>query len=185
MPRKTKTRRNLLEYLPNELFEEIFSYLNGVHVVYAFSQLNSRFQRLLFNFNYQFLSFHQKNKHQFDLVFRICDTKQCKSLKLLNDEYTYGQIDYFFQNYSLVQHFSSLELFSITNSKSLNESLLLTQLPFLSNLISLTLKSICGEKMSEFDLPNLKKLVFASCTNTNWIRVRFLRKIPSISFLCF
>ncbi|CAF1293938.1 unnamed protein product [Adineta steineri] len=47
---------------------------------------------------------------------------------------------------------------------------ILSQLSFLSNLVSLTIKSICGQTMSQFNLPNLKKLVFSSCKNINWIQ---------------
>jgi hypothetical protein len=167
-----KNCSTLLEYFPNELFNGIFSYLNGIDGIYAFSYLNYRFQCLLFNYHYQSFDFTSINKHKFDIVFQFFDAQQCKSFNLSNDDYTYGQIDYFFQNYSLIQLFSQLESLSIVSLKSLNESLLLSQLPFLSNLVSLTLKPICGEKMSEFNLPNLKKFVFGSCTNTNWIRVR-------------
>jgi hypothetical protein len=33
------------------------------------------------------------------------------------------------------------------------------------------MKSVCGQRMSKFDLPQLKKLVVWSCRNTDWLKV--------------
>ncbi len=71
--RQKQNSLTLLEHLPNELFAQIFSYLNGVDAVFAFSQLNYRFQCLLFDYC-QF----------FDLVFQQHDTPK--------------QIEYFIEN---------------------------------------------------------------------------------------
>ena len=168
---KSEKDRDLLESLPNELFEEIFSYLNGVYVIYAFSSLNSRIERLLFNRHYPFLGFKSKSKYQFDLSVRYSNFQQCKSLKPCNDQCNYGQTEYFFQNYSLSSRFSSLEYFSIISRHYLNGSYLSNELFNLSNLVSLTLKSFCGDSISELNLANLRKLVFSSCTNTKWLTV--------------
>ncbi|CAF1148241.1 unnamed protein product [Rotaria sordida] len=44
------------------------------------------------------------------------------------------------------------------------------ELPFLSNLVTLEIESICGDNIPEFELPNLKKLIFTSCSNTRWLK---------------
>ncbi len=48
--RSKQTYLALLEHLPNETFIEIFSYLNGVDAIFAFSNLNNRFQCLLYEY---------------------------------------------------------------------------------------------------------------------------------------
>ncbi|CAF3763984.1 unnamed protein product [Rotaria sp. Silwood1] len=57
-----------------------------------------------------------------------------------------------------------------TRSDSQKTYTILSQLPSLTNLLSLTIQSICGDSMSQFDLPNLKRLVFTSCLNIDWIK---------------
>jgi hypothetical protein len=156
----------LFEYLPNELFGQIFSYLNGADAVFAFSRLNNRFQSLLVEFS-QIFDFKSISKAKFDIVFRRHDTRQWKSLQLSNDDDTPGQVEYFLQTYFYVDHFFQLQSLSFVKMKAFNDYTLLTCLPSLPNLISLKIASICGKKMSSFDLPKLKKLVFSSCTNIN------------------
>ncbi len=48
--RLKQTPLALLEHLPNEIFISIFSYLNDVDSIFAFSNLNNRFQCLLFEY---------------------------------------------------------------------------------------------------------------------------------------
>ena len=93
-------------------------------------------------------------------------------MKLSDDTNTPGQVEYFFKNYFLIDNFSQLRSLSVVRIKPLNQSLLLSQLPFLTNLVSLRIESICGNNISDFDLPQLKKLIFSSCANTNWLKVK-------------
>ncbi|CAF1293921.1 unnamed protein product [Adineta steineri] len=73
--RKHHRRSTLLEHLPNELLAEIFSYLNGIDAIFAFSQLNQRFQYLL-NENCFFFDFKSISKFQFDFIFQHYSTKR-------------------------------------------------------------------------------------------------------------
>jgi len=158
---------NSIEALPNELFGQIFSYLNGIDASFAFSYLNTRFQCLLKEYcrRFDFLSI---NKIKFDIFFEQYDTQWCKSLRLSNDDDTHGQIEYFFRFYSLIDHFSQLKSLSLLNAGSI----IISQIVLPTNLVSLTLKPICGKTMSEFSFSNLKRLAITSCKNTEWIKVR-------------
>jgi hypothetical protein len=161
----------LLEQLANEIFVEILSYLNGIDAVFAFSQLNHRFQSLLCEYC-QVFDFKSTSKQKFDLVLQRHDTQQCKSLQLSNDEHTPRQIEYFIKNYSLIEHFPQLESLSILKLKDVYRShSIFHQLQFLPNLHSLIIESICRTTISHFDLPKVKRLVVSSCKDTKWILV--------------
>jgi len=168
---KFKSSPTLLECLPNEIFMEIFSYLNGVDVDFAFSNLSHRFQCLLLEYC-QFFDFKSISKVKFDFIFRRYDTRKWKFLQLSNDEHTPGQIEYFCQSYSLADLCPQLESLSLLNIEhiSKNHSLLYQSLSF-TNLQSLKIESICGTTMTHCNLPKLKRLVVSSCRNTKWIMV--------------
>jgi hypothetical protein len=72
---KVQRKRNLtlLEYLSNEIFVQILSYLNPVDAVLAFSYINNHFQCLLFEY--------------------------WPALRFSNDDDTRGQIQYFAHNF--------------------------------------------------------------------------------------
>lgn len=155
------------EQLPNEIIAEIFSFLLGNDCVLAFSCLNQRFQCLIEEysrgFNFQFV-----NKTQFDWFFEQYDKNWWKSLKLSN-EYIFGQIEYFFQCYSLVDDRSQLQSLSLLQLEHVDQFHLSYQLSFLTNLVSLTIKPFCGQILSSIDLPNLKRLAISSCRNTQFL----------------
>ncbi|CAF3596074.1 unnamed protein product [Rotaria sp. Silwood1] len=159
----------LIERLSNEIFIEIFSYLNGVDAAFAFSRLNYRFQCLLLEYC-QFFDCKSASKVPFELVFRRHDTQQWKSLQLYDDDDTSGQIEYFNKNYSFVEHFPQLQSLSLLEMKTEHIYRLLYQLRSLTNLNSLTIESICGKKCLNISLPKLKRLAFSSCRNTKWIK---------------
>jgi hypothetical protein len=99
-----------------------------------------------------------------------CQIFDFKSIKKISDDDddTSGQIEYFSQFYFRTKSFSQLKSLSILGIEIDNMSKLL----FLTNLVSLTMKSICGKRMSTFDLLQLKKkLVVNSCRNKNWLKV--------------
>jgi hypothetical protein len=89
--KRIKRDNTLFEQLPNELFIEIFRYLNGVDIVYAFLQLNNRFQCLLNTYVTTF-DFKYVSKAKFDFVTRQHDIHQWRSLRLSDDDETPGQI---------------------------------------------------------------------------------------------
>jgi hypothetical protein len=190
--RSKQTSSTLLEHLPNEIFVEIFSYLNGIDAAFAFLQLNYRFQSLLFEYC-QLFDFKSISKTKFDLVLEQHDRLRWKSLQLSNDDDTPGQIEYFIENYPLIKHFSQLQSLSILKLKSPDKlkilidefrsllkstskplytyEILVDQLRSLTNLQSLTIESICGTAMTNLNFPKLKRLVLSSCRNTKWIMV--------------
>ncbi len=165
--RRKRDHLKLFEYLPNELIVEIFSYLNGVDAVFAFSQLNYCFQCLLLKYCRKF-DFKSIRKRKLNYVLQHCDTKQWKSLRFSNDNNTPEQIEYFFRCYFHTKTFPQLESLSLLGMKIDN---MLIHLASLRNLVSLTIKSVCGQKMSTVNLPQLKKLVVQSCRNTDWLKV--------------
>ena len=102
--RRERNWSTFLEDLPNELFAQIFSYLNGVDDLFAFSHLNNRFQCLLIE-NCQFFDFKWISKLKFDLVFQYDNTKQWKSLRICDDKHTPDHVEYFCQFYSLINDY--------------------------------------------------------------------------------
>lgn len=106
-----------LECLPNKLFVKIFSYLNGIDTFFAFSNLNNRFQSILFKYCQSF-DFKSISKTKFDFILQGHHFQQCKLLRLSNDEYTPGQIEYFFQSYSLTNLCPQLESLSLLKLKT-------------------------------------------------------------------
>ena len=161
-----------LEVLPNELFIEILSYLNGVDAVIAFANLNYRLQCLLNKYS-QFFNFKSKRKAKFDYVFQQHDTRQWKSLQLSNDDHTPGQIDYFIKNYLFTECFLKVESLRIVKIKHIYKynALIDLLIQYFTNLNVLTIESICGTTMSSYRLPKLKRLVISSCRNAEWIMV--------------
>jgi hypothetical protein len=168
--RQRSNRSILFEQLPNEIIAEIFSYLNGFDVIFTFSKLNHHFQCLVFEYC-QYFDFQFISKTQFDLVYQYHNTKQWKSLRISDDKHTPDFVEYFCQFYSLINDFPRLQSLSIVNLNIYNNYSIFSQLPCLTNLVSLTIESVCGDKMSPFDLPNLKRLVLTSCADINWIKV--------------
>ncbi|CAF5029137.1 unnamed protein product [Rotaria sp. Silwood1] len=155
--------------LPNELFLEVFEYLNGVDIIYAFSQLNNRFQHLLINYVHTF-DFTSITKAKFDYVTQHHDIHRWKSLRLSEDEQTPGQIRLFAQLFPFSQYISQLQSLSIINMKPSFAKTILSQFISFDHLISLTITTICGENIQPFKLPSLKQLVFTGCKHNNWIK---------------
>jgi len=106
--RQKRDHLKLFKYLPHELIGKIFSYLNGVDAVFAFSQVNYRFQRLLLKYCQRF-DFKSIRKRKLNYVFQHCDTNQWKSLRFSYDDNTPEQIEYFFEFYAHIKTFPQLE----------------------------------------------------------------------------
>ncbi|CAF3933453.1 unnamed protein product [Rotaria sordida] len=159
----------LLEALPNEIFLEIFQYLNGVDTIYAFSQLNNRFQHLLIKYVKTF-DFKSITKVKFDFVTQHHDIHRWRSLRLSEDIETPGQIGLFCQLFPLPKYISQIQSLSILNMKPKFAKTVLSQLISFDYLISLTVTTICGENIQPFKLSSLKQLVFTGCKHNNWIK---------------
>ncbi|CAF3381864.1 unnamed protein product [Rotaria socialis] len=167
--RRQRTCSTLLEGLPNELLAQIFSYLNGVDAIYAFSCLNNRFKCLLIE-TCELFDFKSISKLKFDLVLQHQNTKRWKSLRISDDEHTPGHTEYVCQVYSLSNDFPQLQSLVLLHLHSQKMCTVLSQLSSLKTLVSLTIKSLCREIMPPLDLPNLKKLVFGACSHIDWIK---------------
>ena len=168
--KRFKAASTVLEQLPNELFVEIFAYLSGADVVYSFSQLNIRIKNLILNYCHTF-DFQSVHKTKFDLVIQQHNPRHWHSLRLSNDDETPGQIEYFLRLHPLNQRVSQLKSIAFADVNPINGNVLLSQLPSLVNLVSLTIKSVCGECLSSLSLPSLKRLVLTSCACSNCIMV--------------
>jgi tRNA uridine 5-carbamoylmethylation protein Kti12 len=114
------------------------------------------------------------SKAKFDRVFWQYDTQQWKSLQFSDDDDDdiHEQIDYFTDNYFLIELFPQLQSFSMLKIKTgYRYNTLLYQLQSLTNLNSLIIESICRTTMPKFYLSKLQRLILSSCRNTKWIKV--------------
>ncbi|CAF3972744.1 unnamed protein product [Rotaria sp. Silwood1] len=159
----------VLESFPNELFVQIFSYLTSVDTIIAFSNLNNRFQCLVFTYCQTF-DLISINKKKCDFIFQFYETNQWKSLRIPNNDQRPFWIDYFMENYFSIKNFSQLQTLSMGQLNDRTQQLFFSLLPSLTNLISLSIDSLCGKDILPFDLPKLQKLIFGSCENIDWIK---------------
>ena len=169
--KRFKREPSSLEFLPNELFVAIFSYLNGVDTVYAFAKLNTRFQCLLHDYVEDF-DFKSTSKAKFDFILRVHDTQQWRSLCLSNGERTPGQIKSFSQLFpprQNINHIKSLIALDMTPEYA---SEFFLQINSLQYLTSLSVDRVCGLTINAVELPALKRLCFTSCKRTEWIMVK-------------
>jgi hypothetical protein len=182
-----------LENLPNELFYEIFDYLEGCQLYEAFSNLNTRFQHLLdcssFRLKIRYSSYQEDQHHRSTDIITL-NRHKILSLSLyrslLNGES--------FPRFTIDSSFSCLESLVLENIKS-NELLpLLIGLISLPRLCALTiepddaLEDIDNVYQAIFQLPMLKynKLSFFSffsfetfiplpiANNEQWTRIEYL-----------
>jgi hypothetical protein len=161
----------LLERLPNEIFLEIFNYLSDVDIVYAFSQLNNRFQYLILNYCNKF-DFKSVSKAKFKFIIQEHDTQQWRSLRLSDDDNTPGQITLFSQLFPFVKYVPQLEILSLINMKLKTAKYIIPQIKTFTHLVSLTIGSICGKDILTLELPSLKYLIVSSCNHSKWMEVR-------------
>jgi hypothetical protein len=168
--KRFKRDSTLLERLPNELFIETFSYLSDVDIVYAFSQLNHRFQCLIHDCCNTF-DFTSVSKSKFKLVIREHDTKQWRSLRLSDDDETPGQVILFSHLFPFAKRVPQLEALSLINMKPKIAQVLMLQLKTFAHLVSLTIGTVCGENIPSLELPSLKHLVVSACKTSKWMKV--------------
>ena len=126
------------EVLPNELLLECFKYLNGIHILYSFDQLNYRLNKLIRNIPLS-LNFQNISKKIFDEICMKSLTKeeikkQIYSLKLSNQNIDY-QIQPFLSWFSL-EEFSQLQSLTLIEITKHNQLQLMSMLPSLTQLSS-------------------------------------------------
>ncbi|CAF0846030.1 unnamed protein product [Adineta ricciae] len=166
--KRIKRVSSSFEQLPNELLVDILGYLTSVDAVYAFCQLNHRFQCLLFNYVKDF-DFQSVKKSKFDYVTRHHDIHSWRSLRLSNDELTPCQIQYFCQRYSQLQYLSQLQILSLVNIDLKLNREMFSQLASFDQLVSLTIGTVCGRNMPLFRLPSLRRLTVIGCNDMSWL----------------
>ena len=168
--KRFKRDSTLLEYLPNELFIEIFSYLSDVDTVCAFSRLNQRFHYLILNYCYNF-NFTSVSKVRFDYVIRQHDIHRWRSLCLSDDDHTPGQINTFLSIVSFAEHISQLKALSMVNMQTNTAFGIFFTTNIMPTSCSLSIGSICGKTIPLLELSSLKHLVIVSCMHTSWMKV--------------
>jgi hypothetical protein len=169
--KRFKRESTTLEHLPNELFVEFFGYLNGVDTVYAFSNLNTRFQCLINDYVRDF-DFKFVSKAKFDFVTQLHHIHRWRSLRLSDGDQTPGQIKSFCQLFPLAQHIHQIQSLAVLDMTPMYAQEFLPQIGSLKCLTSLSIGRICGFNIQSFELPSLKRLVLTSCRYTYWITVR-------------
>ncbi|CAF0866381.1 unnamed protein product [Adineta steineri] len=174
-PKRFKRESTTFEYLPNEICVEIFSYINGVDTVYAFSLLNLRFQSLINNY-VDIFNFKSISKKKFDFVIqRHHNIQQWQSLCLSNNDDTPGQIKLFCQLFPSTedidqfQSLTKLQSLTILNAQDKDTEKFLLQIPLFNNLVSLSIENVCGVSIQSINLPTLQRLTLTSCKHTSWI----------------
>jgi hypothetical protein len=169
--KRFKRESTTLEHLPNELFVEIFGYLNGVDAVYAFSQVNIRFQCLL-NDYVNIFNFKSISKAKFNFVIRLHNIHRWRSLCLSDDDdETPGQIKLFCQLFPLGEYIRQLQSLNVLSMKPKDAQEFLLQIRSFNNLVSLSIEKICGFDIQSIELLSLKRLTLTSCKHTQWIMV--------------
>lgn len=169
-PKRFKREYSILEHLPNELFVEIFTYLNGVDAIYAFFYLNSRLQCLLNDYVNTF-DFKSISKAKFHFVTQRHDLQRWRSLRLSDDVDTPGQIELFSQLFPLAKNINHIQSLAAVNMKTEHAQDFLVQIQSFNHLVSLSIGKICGSNIASMELPALKRLILISCKHTNWIKV--------------
>ncbi|CAF3332617.1 unnamed protein product [Rotaria sp. Silwood2] len=116
------------ERLVNELILDTFECLKSVHLLQAFSNLNSRFNNLLItHFRTHGLDFRSISKHDFDTVCEqnlpwIAD--RITALRLSDDDDTPNQIDLFLSKFLTFHRFvqlKSLSLYHLSSFEIINK----------------------------------------------------------------
>jgi len=143
--------------LSNELFYEIFDYLDGYHIYRAFSKLNQRFQQLL-NSSSLLFKIHFHSTWNKTLINNYKQIIQLYSHKILSLNFELPLRSSIFIDSS----FNHLKSLSLIEFDPIRHHLHISNLTSLPNLISLTIKT--RDNVSElrdiyqfvFTLPKLK-----------------------------
>ncbi|CAF1238528.1 unnamed protein product [Adineta steineri] len=131
-----------IEELPNELFYEIFEYLDGCDIYKAFSKLNARFHHLINNSPIPLkiqVAFKSESESESELKYYcknviLPNRNRIVSLYLTRDFF----IDEFFQYCIIDASFTSLEFIDLIDISSAKLLVLLSYLKSLPRLFSLS-----------------------------------------------
>ncbi|CAF1241103.1 unnamed protein product [Adineta steineri] len=184
-------RKNCIENLPNEIFYEIFDYLEGCLLYEAFSNLNYRFQQLLIdssvrlkiNFvSYSGLLLEQRSKH-------IVIPKRHQIISF-NFDNAFGESP-IFTWFPINSQFNRLESITLRDIRTGELLLLLVDLVFLPRLFSLTIylhktsKDLSYLYKLIFNLPKLKyhKLSFRGLKINNPLLMATNKQLSTIEYL--
>lgn len=171
--KRFKPNPTLFEQLPNEVLIEILDYLNGVDAVFAFSNLNYRFQCLLLQYT-KIFDFKSVSKAKFDFIIQQHHPIRWQSLCLSDDHDTPDQIAAFRQRFSFDKYLTQLYSLKLLNNK-VNESYsLLSEISSLKYIVSLSIDHVClcENNVQSLKLPSLKKLTICTCQVSDWIQVK-------------
>ncbi|CAF1433326.1 unnamed protein product [Rotaria sp. Silwood1] len=154
---KTINSLSSIETFPNEIFYEIFDYLNGCDIYSAFSNLNYRFQQF-FNSS----SFLLKIKFYFISNHLFLNNYKHKILSL--NLWPAFYINDFFSWFIIDSSFDRLESIILPRIKQKTLLLVLKKLIYLPRLFSLSIEfyDTCDVYQSIFTLPMLKYLKVTS-----------------------
>ncbi|CAF3883786.1 unnamed protein product [Rotaria sp. Silwood1] len=149
-----------IENLSNELFYELFDYLDGIDIYKAFSNLNYRFQQLLNSSARLFkINITCQYEESYTEIF-----KQLTLLNHLNKHQIYSfficipyQAEHFFSSYSIDSSFDHLESFVLDQIEPTILIQLLSKLTCLPRLFSLTIDML--DHLSK--LTDIYQLIFA------------------------
>ncbi|CAF3913365.1 unnamed protein product [Adineta steineri] len=144
---------NCLENLPNEIFYEIFDYLDGCKIYNAFSNLNTRFQYILASTSVRLkirLMFELETILQYQSDYIITPNKhRIVSLNINNNyEFYYPNLNLFNIDSSFTR-LESLQLYNIRSNKLL---------PILISLISLTYLSSLSINYDDDNVDNIDNI---------------------------
>ncbi|CAF4083030.1 unnamed protein product, partial [Rotaria sordida] len=127
---KTINSVSSIENFPNEIFCEIFEYLNGCDIYSAFSNLNYRFQQFLNSSSFLF-------KIKFDFISNHLFLKNYKHKILSLDLWLTFHIDKFFSSFIIDSSFDRLESIILPRIKQDTLLLVLKKLIYLPRLFPL------------------------------------------------
>lgn len=118
-----KPMTKIIEDLPNELFFEIFQYLDGFQLYSSWFDLNQRFQKLVYSINMCV----EIDEFEIDSSFLLQHAKQCVSIRLVNRTRVLKQLDL-----ALFSNIHSLYLNLITTEQY--DQIIPENFPLLTNL---------------------------------------------------
>jgi hypothetical protein len=169
-----------IENLPNELFYEIFSYINSFDLYKIFSNLNMRFQHLLatsfLKFKIDLSSSYSKSDLHYLYKHIIEPNKQQIISLYLKHIWNDATIFTIFNMSSSFSHLESLAVYGIRSSDILSHLSGLTSLP---RLYSFTLDIENNDTDSE-DFTNIYQFIF-SLTTLKYNKILSKTNIPFIS----
>ncbi|CAF4992107.1 unnamed protein product, partial [Rotaria sp. Silwood1] len=147
-------RISSIENLSNELFHEIFDYLDGIDIYLAFSNLNHRFQQLLTSSSilYKIELIHQSSKEIFMLIYEQ-NKHKIYSINFQIPVYINQLLTSFIIDSSF-NHLQSLVIEDIQPDKLISFLITLKSLPQLF-LLDIRTMHVMG------DLNNIYRLIFA------------------------